>query len=103
MSVSKALLLGLLLTAGSASSGGAFTIGPSPRTDVMIRADWQVPEQLPPQFRNHCSWDKWSNRPYCSNRCGIDYQFFHCSAESFGCCHLGHGYCDWSGLLRCTP
>ncbi len=65
------------------------------------RADWQTPEQLPPVFRNHCSFESFTNRPYCSNHCGIDYQFYFCSPASFGCCHLGHGYCDWNGILRC--
>jgi hypothetical protein len=64
-------------------------------------ADWQMPEQLPPPFRNHCTFENFTNRPYCSNHCGIDYQFYFCSPASFGCCHLGHGYCDWNGILRC--
>jgi hypothetical protein len=25
----------------------------------------------------------------------------YCSEASFGCCHVGRGYCDPSGLLRC--
>jgi hypothetical protein len=68
-----------------------------------LPGDWQTPEQLPPAFRNHCTFENFTNRPYCSNHCGIDYQFYFCSPASFGCCHLGHGYCDWSGILRCHP
>jgi hypothetical protein len=68
-----------------------------------LPGDWQTPEQLPPAFRNHCTFENFTNRPYCSNHCGIDYQFFFCSPASFGCCHLGHGYCDWNGILRCHP
>ena len=40
---------------------------------------------------------------YCSDHCGSDYQFYFCSRESFGCCRVGFGYCDWNGLLRCHP
>jgi hypothetical protein len=66
-------------------------------------ADWQYPWQLPPRFRNHCAYEYFTARPFCSNHCGSDYQFLYCSQASFGCCHLGRGYCDWSGLLRCHP
>jgi hypothetical protein len=66
-------------------------------------ADWQYPWQLPPRFRNHCTYEYFTARPFCSNHCGSDYQFLYCSQASFGCCHLGRGYCDWNGLLRCHP
>ncbi len=69
----------------------------------LIQADWQEPQSLPPRFRNHCATDSFSHRPYCSNHCGFDYQFYYCSRESFGCCRIGFGYCDWNGLLRCHP
>ena len=52
-----------------------------------LPGDWQTPDQLPPAFRNHCTFENFTQRPYCS----------------FGCCHLGHGYCDWNGVLRCHP
>jgi len=42
-------------------------------------------------------------RPFCSDHCGNNYQFYYCSEASFGCGHLGRGYCDWNGLLRCHP
>jgi len=67
----------------------------------IVRIDWQYPWQLPPQFRNHCAFEVFTARPYCSNHCGSDYQFLYCSEASFGCCHVGRGYCDSSGLLRC--
>jgi hypothetical protein len=70
---------------------------------VLVRVDWQYPWQLPPRLRNHCAYEYFSARPYCSNHCGSDYQFFYCSEASFGCCHLGRGFCDWNGLLRCHP
>ena len=69
----------------------------------LIRADWQEPAQLPPRFRNHCTFENFTGRPYCADHCGSDYQFYYCSRGSFGCCRLGYGYCDWNGLLRCHP
>jgi len=70
---------------------------------LLIRTDWQEPLQLPPRFRNHCNFENFTGRPYCSDHCGIDYQFYYCSEASFGCCHLGRGYCDFRGILRCHP
>jgi hypothetical protein len=69
----------------------------------LVRVDWQDPMSLPPLFRNHCSFDVIRGRWFCSNHCGLDYQFYFCSPASFGCCHPGFGYCDWNGSLRCAP
>jgi hypothetical protein len=68
---------------------------------LLIRVDWQELWFLPQRFRNHCSFDVTQARYYCSNHCGSDYEFYYCSKNSFGCCHIGVGYCDWDGLLRC--
>jgi hypothetical protein len=70
---------------------------------AVIKADWQGPLSLPPRFRNHCAIDAASGRPYCSDHCGFDYQFYYCTQHSFGCCRIGFGYCDWRGQLRCHP
>jgi hypothetical protein len=78
------------------------TIEP-PGDAPIIQVDWQVPQSLPRRFRNHCASDPFSGRPYCSDHCGSDYQFYFCSRQSFGCCRPGFGYCDWNGLLRCHP
>ncbi len=68
------------------------------------RVDWQDPAMLPPPFRNHCtSGDGWWGRPYCADHCGRGDQFYFCSPASFGCCHVGYGYCDDRGHLRCHP
>lgn len=91
-------ILAILAGAAAASAGEAARLAPQ---GDLVRIDWQVPEQLPPQFRNHCTVENFTARPYCSNHCGADYQFYYCSPASFGCCHLGHGYCDWNGVLRC--
>jgi len=72
----------------SASHAGEF--GPMSPDGVTLRVDWQGPDFLPPRFRNHCTVENFTGRPYCSE-------------GSFGCCHLGHGYCDFSGQLRCHP
>jgi hypothetical protein len=70
---------------------------------LLLRAGWQEPQFLPGRFHNHCRFDVTHARYYCSDHCGANYQFYYCSRESFGCCHVGVGYCDWDGLLRCRP
>ncbi len=75
----------------------------TPVSAPLVRVDWQDPMSLPPHFRNHCSFDVIRSRWFCSNHCGLDYQFYFCSPASFGCCHPGYGYCDWNGSLRCAP
>lgn len=99
----KVTALALLASIASVSGGATDELNLSPAPGLLIRADWQEPAQLPPRFRNHCTFENFTGRPYCSDHCGIDYQFYYCSPASFGCCHLGHGYCDWDGLLRCHP
>lgn len=97
------LMLALLISTSwpSLSQAGESTYSP---VDVpVVAADWQPPWSLPPRFRNHCSYDVDRGRWYCSNHCGIDFQFYFCSPASFGCCHRGYGYCDWKGHLRCAP
>jgi hypothetical protein len=85
------------------SAGSAGELGFSPVRVPLLFADWQEPLDLPPRFRNHCSFDISRGRYYCSDHCGFDYQFYYCSRDSFGCCHIGLGYCGWDGLLRCRP
>jgi len=99
----RAVALSFVVSVGLASAGRTAALGLSPASGLLVPADWQEPGGLPPQFRNHCGFDKTGGRPYCANHCGGDYQFFSCSEASFGCCHLGHGYCDWKGHLRCSP
>jgi hypothetical protein len=99
----KIVAAALLAALTSTSVSQAVEMANLPRSGLLISVDWQTPEQLPPKFRNHCTAENFTDRPYCSNHCGIDYQFFYCSQASFGCCHLGHGYCDWDGHLRCSP
>jgi len=99
----NAVTVALLTMAASISVGDVAQPSVPVANSLLVRVDWQEPPMLPREFRNHCSVDKFSGRPYCANHCGSGYQFYDCSTASFGCCHLGHGYCDWQGHLRCTP
>ena len=56
---------------------------------LVVAVDWQSPHSLPRRFRNHCSYDSYGGRSYCSDHCGVEYQFYYCSHASFGCCGLG--------------
>ncbi len=98
-----ALMLTVLGCLATVSDG--FAAPPVARLahSAVVQVDWQYPQQLPRRFRNHCAVQIFSGRPYCSDHCGFDSQFYFCSQQSFGCCRVGFGYCDWSGLLRCAP
>jgi hypothetical protein len=84
----------------SSSSASELTYSPAPRVIIQseLKGTW-----LPRRLLNHCNFDPTQGIVYCSNRCGIDYQVYYCSKRSFGCCHIGQGYCDGAGLLRCRP
>jgi hypothetical protein len=56
---------------------------------------------LPRQHRNHCGF--YYGHFICADHCGLDYKVYSCSKASTGCCHVGHGYCDGAGHLRCGP
>ena len=102
MAIKSALLAGLVAILWT-------TVCPAGEPDYtaairpLIYFDPGDPAFLPRRFRNRCSFDVTYGRYYCSNRCGSDYQFYYCSRWSFGCCHIGVGYCDAAGLLRCRP
>jgi hypothetical protein len=93
-------LLGLFAVSSVGAAAPPVAVPPSA---AVIQIDWQYPPALPRQFRNHCAVDRFSGKPYCSAHCGADYQFYYCLSGSFGCCRIGFGYCDWSGLLTCSP
>jgi hypothetical protein len=99
----RLLILASLVVASAAGAGEPGPLGPLGPLKRLLLPDWQGPSDLPPRFRNHCSYDVTHGRAYCSDHCGSDYQFYYCSPMSFGCCHIGVGYCDWDGLLRCRP
>jgi hypothetical protein len=95
-----AIACDLALATHQCALAGALNYSPIERP--LIATDWQPPVALPPVFRNHCHFDG-EGRFYCSNHCGLDYQFYFCTPASFGCCRPGFGYCDWQGHLRCAP
>ncbi|MGO9629801.1 MAG: hypothetical protein ACLPXW_12485 [Xanthobacteraceae bacterium] len=106
LAISRRLVSVLAFIAGLAATSAGMAApasGPLAVATPVIQADWQGPLALPPRFRNHCAIDTFSGRPYCSDHCGFEYQFYYCSHQSFGCCRIGFGYCDWRGRLRCHP
>jgi len=56
---------------------------------------------LPRRNQNHCGYS--FGHFICADHCGLDYQVYYCSKISTGCCHIGRGYCDDAGHLRCSP
>jgi hypothetical protein len=103
IAAASAFAAALLTTVTWPSALRAGDLNYTPVGTPLVRVDWQDPESLPPHFRSHCSFDVIRGRWFCSNHCGLDYQFYFCSPTSFGCCHPGYGYCDWNGSLRCAP
>lgn len=91
-------LAGMVL--GSAADAGE-PAGPT-AGETLIYAGWQAPYALPRRFRHHCKTDGFGAE-YCADKCGTTYQFYYCSNVSFGCCHIGVGYCGGDGHLRCFP
>jgi hypothetical protein len=99
----KLLLLVMLGCIAWAFAAHAGAPGYVQATRPLIYFDPGDPAFLPRRFRNHCRFDVTFGRFYCSDHCGSDYQIYYCSRGSFGCCHIGVGYCDSYGLLRCRP
>jgi len=56
---------------------------------------------LPRRHQNHCGF--YNGHFICADHCGVEYQIYSCSRTATGCCHVGQGYCDSAGLLRCSP
>ena len=56
---------------------------------------------LPRRLQNHCGTV--NGHFVCADHCGLDYQIYYCSKISSGCCHIGRGYCDDIGHLKCMP
>jgi len=98
----KALMFALAILVAVATAAGAAPIA-SLAGPPVVYVDWQDPQTLPPRLRNHCGFERFTGRPYCSDHCGGNDQIYYCSAASFGCCALGRGYCGYDGLLRCHP
>jgi len=92
------VIVALLLWASCCHAGEPLHLA---APDPLPWVDWREPDDLPPHFRNNCGFH--NGRWYCAARCGTDYQLYYCSRASYGCCHIGDGYCDYRGFLRCRP
>jgi hypothetical protein len=62
---------------------------------------WVAMPPLPRRLQNHCGY--YNGHYICADHCGLDYQVYSCTRQSTGCCHIGRGYCDGDGYLRCSP
>ncbi len=62
---------------------------------------WAAMPLLPRRLQNHCGY--YRGHFVCADHCGLDYQVYFCTRHASGCCHIGQGYCDDSGHLRCDP
>jgi hypothetical protein len=62
---------------------------------------WAAMPLLPRRYLNHCG--DYGGHFVCADHCGVDYQIYYCSKAATGCCHIGEGYCDHTGKLRCMP
>jgi hypothetical protein len=62
---------------------------------------WAAMPLLPRPLQNHCGY--YNGHFICADHCGADYQVYYCPATASGCCHIGLGYCDGAGRLRCSP
>jgi hypothetical protein len=56
---------------------------------------------LPRRYQSHCDYVK--GHFVCAGHCGTEYQFYYCSPSATGCCHVGLGYCDSDGKVKCAP
>jgi hypothetical protein len=56
---------------------------------------------LPRRHQNHCGTV--NGHFVCADHCGAHYQVYYCPTSASGCCHVGLGYCDGGGRLRCAP
>jgi len=99
----KTLVLALFVCLTGVAVCRAAPVAHLPVVAPLIQVDWQDAQALPRSLRNHCAYDRLSGRTYCSDHCGFEYQAYSCSPQSFGCCRISFGYCDWNGLLRCHP
>jgi hypothetical protein len=100
----KTVMCGMALLAAVTAAAGLATAGAAepPAPPVVAQFSYsQVPmPPLPRRHQNHCSF---VNGHYvCAGHCGADYQVYYCATSGSGCCHVGRGYCDAGGRLRCS-
>jgi hypothetical protein len=95
----KTLMWGITFAAVMAATGATA----DPRTELQAppAVEHFASSQVPAPHQNHCGY---VNGHYvCADHCGTDYQVYYCPATATGCCHIGLGYCDAAGRLRCGP
>jgi hypothetical protein len=100
----KTLLCGLALVAVMATAGVAADrrgeLQYSPAVE-QFSWSWAAMPLLPRRYQNHCGYS--DGHYVCADHCGGDYQVYYCPISASGCCHVGLGYCDAAGKLRCAP
>ena len=105
MKAMAAITVCLALTT-STCLGSELLVTPVPATPVapdgivQFSHSWSPLPLLPRRFQNHCGF--FHDSYVCANHCGPNYQVYYCSEQSFGCCHIGQGYCN-NGYVQCAP
>ena len=96
-----ALALGWLAAMICMCAGGELPYTPVyPQGIPQFSRSWSPLPLLQPRFQNHCGY--FDGVYVCANHCGPNYQIYYCSEASFGCCHIGRGYCS-DGFVQCAP
>ena len=98
MGWTKIVLLACLVSPSASLADEAIERVPA---GSLVFVGWHQVSRHVQRLPGHCSYDPTHGYYYCSNHCGADYEFHVCSPRSFGCCHIGVGYCDYLGYLRC--
>ena len=97
--IGVAALLGAMATTGTAADRGTGRQY-SPAVE-QFSYNWVAMPLLPRRYQNHCGY--YNGHFTCADHCGADYQIYYCANAAAGCCHIGQGYCDGAGNLRCSP
>jgi hypothetical protein len=92
------VLLAVMATASTAAEQRA-ELQASPAVEQFSYSRTPLPP-LPRQNQNHCGTVE--GHYVCADRCGTEYQVYYCPTSATGCCHVGLGYCDAGGKLRCA-
>lgn len=100
--VAATLTAAVVGTATVATPAGAAdrmtALRPAPVVEQFSYTPFALPP-LPVLHQNHCGTV--NGHFVCADHCGVDYQVYFCPATASGCCHVGYGYCDAGGQLRC--
>jgi hypothetical protein len=98
------MVVGAVLLAVSMATGAATERQIERRYTPVVEQftySWVAMPLLPRRHQNHCGY--YNGHFICADHCGLDYQVYYCSSWASGCCHIGRGYCDGGGNLRCSP